>query len=97
MDRNSVLGCVHLIPVLDAYNTNSFHGQPVQLTVEKNLVVVLNLAVFLVCYSKLCILFYKLALSLLAPELNSSNVLQKISIYIGGCIRAGTFIGQLAL
>jgi len=78
-------------------HTNSFHCQSVQLTVETNLVVVLNLAVFSVCYIKLFILFYKLVLNPLAPELNSSNVLEKIRIYMRGCIRAGTFIGQLAL
>jgi len=75
-----------------------FNGQPVQLTVETNLVVVLNLALFLVCSIKLFILFYNLALSPLAPELNSSHVLRNIRIYMGGgCIRAGTFIGWLAL
>jgi hypothetical protein len=59
--------------------------------------VVLNLAVFLIYYIKLFILFYKLALNPLAPELNSSNVLQKVRIYMWGCLRAGTVIGQLAL
>jgi len=41
--------------------TNSFRGQSVQLTVETNLMVVLNLAVFLVCCIEFFILFYKLA------------------------------------
>ena len=34
-------------------NINSLHGQSLQLTLEANLKVVLNLALFLVCYIKL--------------------------------------------
>jgi hypothetical protein len=69
MDRNSILECVQLIPILDAYNTHKFVSWSIYATNSGNKFDgSLNPVVFLVCYIKLFILFYKLALNLLAPE-----------------------------